>query len=306
MTLIINITTPEGIVLASDSRQTIRNNDVRRVFTDNTRKLFMVNDRVMVGTAGLAFFVDETGIQKNMSKYMDEFTQSIDLADLTVKEVAHRLHDFINNKYPWEQQLDMSAKQLRIETEKSGAQILSLEKLSDSIKFKIKQLNGRIEEGRLNIELIELIVAGFNKDGTAETYILQSPGSITKKRGFHEHGSTWIGQGDTVARILLGYDAKLLNLPIIKKNIKNEVNELTNQLHGLEYNINWNLMNLQDAVNLAVFLINTTAFIQQYADGVFMDSGDVQGVGGPIDVAIITEKDGISWIRQKKITYPES
>jgi len=306
MTLIINITTPEGIVLASDSRQTIRNNDVRRVFTDNTRKLFRVNDRVMVGTAGLAFFVDETGIQKNMSKYMDEFTKSMDLADLTVKEVAHNLHDFINNKYPWEQQLDMSAKQLRIETEKSGAQILSLEKLSDSIKFKIKQLNGRIEEGRLNIELIEMIVAGFNKDGTAETYILQSPGSITKKRGFHEHGSTWIGQGDTVARILLGYDAKLLNLPIIKKNIKNEVNELTNQLHGLEYNINWNLMNLQDAVNLAVFLINTTAFIQQYADGVFMDSGDVQGVGGPIDVAIITEKDGIRWIRQKKITYPES
>ena len=224
MTLIINITTPEGIVLASDSRQTIRNNDVRRVFTDNTRKLFRANDRVMVGTAGLAFFVDETGIQKNMSKYMDEFTQSSNLTDLTVKEVAHKLHDFINNKYPWEQQLDMSAKQLRIETEKSGAQILSLEKLSDSIKFKIKQLNGRIEEGRLNIESIEMIVAGFNKDGTAETYILQSPGNITKKRGFHEHGSTWIGQGDTVARILLGYDAKLLNLPIIKKNIKTEVN----------------------------------------------------------------------------------
>ena len=35
-----------------------------------------------------------------------------------------------------------------------------------------------------------------------------------------------------------------------------------------------------------------------------MDGGDIQGVGGPIDVAIITRKDGIKWIKQKQVIYP--
>lgn len=45
--------------------------------------------------------------------------------------------------------------------------------------------------------------------------------------------------------------------------------------------------------------------IQRYADGVNMDNGDIQGVGGPIDVATITKENGIQWVKQKQITYPE-
>lgn len=304
MTLIINITTPEGIVMASDSRQSQRNiKQITRISTNSAQKLFSVNKRVVVATAGLAFFPDEKGIQTNVSKYIKEFSKEHDLDKLTVKEITYKLHDYINNKYPWEQQLDLSAQQLRIEAEQKGAQVLSIEKLNNSIKFKIKQANGRIEEGSLDIEAVDVLVSGFNLDGTYETYQLRSPGEITKKRGFNEHGSTWVGQGDAVSRLILGYDNRMLNLPIYQK-MKNQ-KELITQLHGLEYNIQWGLMTLQDAVNLATFLIKSTSMIQKYADGINMDIGDVQGVGGPIDIAIITKENGVEWINKKQVYYPE-
>ena len=43
MTLIINTTTPEGIVIASDSRQSYRNRKgISRVGSDTAKKLFKI------------------------------------------------------------------------------------------------------------------------------------------------------------------------------------------------------------------------------------------------------------------------
>ena len=81
-------------------------------------------------------------------------------------------------------------------------------------------------------------------------------------------------------------------------------NDLRNQIRGLEYFIQWSLITLQDAVDLAVFLIKSTSVMQRFADGISMDVGDYQSVGGPIDVVLIT-KDGIKWINKKEITYSE-
>ena len=85
---------------------------------------------------------------------------------------------------------------------------------------------------------------------------------------------------------------------------KKTAENLRTQMRGLEYYIQWSLITVQDAVDLAVFLIKTTSMIQQFADGISMDIGDIQGVGGPIDVALIT-RDGINWINKKEITYDE-
>lgn len=307
MTLIVNVTTPEGIVMASDSRQTQRNSEqMTRISTNNAHKLFAVNDRIIVGTAGLAFFPDKTGIQKNVSTYVEDYCNTTDLNNLTVSEIANQLHAFINNKYPWEQQLDMSAQQLKADTQRGGSQVISIEKVNDAIEFRIKRPTGRIEEGHLNVEPVNLLVSGFNKNGSFETYELRCPGKIDKKRGNNEYGSTWVGQGDVVSRMILGYDGKMLSTPIFQKILSTTPQEeLTKQLQGIEYNIPWALLTLQDAVDLAVFLIKSTEIIQRYADGTNMDGGEIQGVGGPVDVAVITKKDGVQWIKRKQITYPE-
>ena len=306
MTLIINIVTPEGIVMASDSRQTERNlKQFARISTNSANKLFTLNDRVIVATAGLAFFADETGIRKNVSEYIEKFKEDTNLDNLTVDEISNRLHDFINKEYPWEKQLDISAQQLEIEADRNGEKILSIDKKNDSIEFKIKQPSGRIKEGHLNIEPVNLLVSGYNPDGTAETYEVNAPGERILKRHNNEYGCTWLGQGDVVSRLILGYDSKVFNIPLIKSMNKHSLEDLRSQLRGLEYYIQWNLITLQDAVDLAVFLIKSTAMIQNFADGINMDVGDFQGVGGPIDVVLIS-KDGIEWINKKEITYSDN
>ena len=305
MTLIINIVTPEGIVMASDSRQSERNiKQFTRISTNTANKLFTLNDNVIVGTAGLAFFADDTGIRKNVSEYIEEFKKENNLNNLTVEEISERLHEYINKQYPWEKQLDISAQQLEFDAQRNGEKILSLDRKNDSITFKIKQPSGRIKEGHLNIEPVNLIVSGYNSDGTCETYKINSPGDMILKRKNAEYGCTWVGQGDVVSRLILGYDSKLFKVPMINSMNKKSLENLRTQIRGLEYYIQWSLITLQDAVDLAVFLIKSTSLIQKYADGISMDVGDIQGVGGPIDVVLIT-KDGINWINRKEITYSE-
>ncbi|RAP52523.1 MAG: hypothetical protein BZ138_02995 [Methanosphaera sp. rholeuAM270] len=301
MTLIVNIVTPEGIIMASDSRQSERNiKQFTRISTNSANKLFSLNDRVIVATAGLAFFADSSGIRKNVSEYIESFKKENNLENLTVDEISAKLHEYINIKYPWEKQLDISAQQLEIDAERNGEKILSLERNVDSIEFKIKQPSGRIKEGHLNIEPVNLLVSGYNADGTSETYEINSPGKRIIKRANNEFGCTWIGQGDVVSRLILGYDSNLFKIQTIKSLNKKSIDELHSQVHGLEYYIQWSLLTLQDAVDLAVFLIKTTSFLQRYTDGISMDIGDIQGVGGPVDVVLIT-KDEIRWINKKEI-----
>lgn len=306
MTLIINIVTPEGIIMASDSRQSERNlKQFTRISTNSANKLFSLNDRVIVGTAGLAFFADHTGIRQNVSEYIENFKKDNNLQNLTVDEISEKLQDYINTQYPWEKQLDISAQQLEVEAERNGEKILSLERREDSIDFKIKQPSGRIKEGHLNIEPVNLLVSGYNSDGTCETYEINSPGKRILKRKNNEFGCTWVGQGDVVTRLILGYDPNLFKVPTINAMKKKSLEELRSQIHGLEYYIQWSLLTLQDAVDLAVFLIKSTAFLQRYADGISMDIGAIQGVGGPIDVVLIT-KDGIKWVNKKEISISEN
>lgn len=306
MTLIVNIVTPEGIIMASDSRQSERNlKQFTRISTNSANKLFSLNDRVIVGTAGLAFFADNSGIRQNVSEYIENFKKENNLQNLTVDEISERLQEYINTQYPWEKQLDISAQQLEIDAQNNGEKILSLQRKEDSIDFKIKQPSGRIKEGHLNIEPVNLLVSGYNSDGTCETYEINSPGKRILKRKNNEFGCTWVGQGDVVTRLILGYDSNLFKVPAIKAMNKKSVDELRSQIHGLEYYIQWSLLTLQDAVDLAVFLIKSTSFIQRYTDGISMDIGEIQGVGGPIDVVLIT-KNGIKWINKKEIKISDN
>jgi len=64
MSLAINTTTPEGIILAADSRQSYRNQKgVSRIGSDSASKLFLINNRIGVAVTGLAF-LQENGIPK--------------------------------------------------------------------------------------------------------------------------------------------------------------------------------------------------------------------------------------------------
>jgi hypothetical protein len=61
-----------------------------------------------------------------------------------------------------------------------------------------------------------------------------------------------------------------------------------------KYTIPYEILPLQDCVDLATFLIRTTISAQNLAV-------DVRGVGGTIEVATITRTDGLEWVQKKEL-----
>ncbi|MCK4599895.1 hypothetical protein KAU37_08785 [Candidatus Bipolaricaulota bacterium] len=54
------------------------------------------------------------------------------------------------------------------------------------------------------------------------------------------------------------------------------------------------VFSLQDAINYVDFLIRTTSLCQQFSQA-------IPGVGGDIDIALVTPFNGFQWIRQKEL-----
>lgn len=305
MSLAINTTTPEGIVLAADSRQSYRNQKgVSRIGSDSASKLFLINDRIGVATTGLAF-LQENGIPKNISKFIEQFKREVDTTKLSVKEVAEKLHYLFDKKLNWQEQLDKLPDQIKDNFAKQGLDVIEVKKEKYGVKFKIKDKTGNIKEGAGGIDGLVLFVAGYNTDGSHEVYNVYVPGDNVKRRDSNqrgmEYGANWIGQTDVVSRIVKGWDPRIFNTPFINDAIKTKGQpEIEKQLNSLEYAINWGAMPLQDAVDFSVLAIQTTSAIQRFSDGVQADPGDIPGVGGPIDVLVLTP-DGPKWIKQKEL-----
>ena len=310
MSLAINTIIPEGIVLATDSRQSFRNlKGMARVGSDNASKLFQINDRIGVAVTGLAF-LPENGIMKNISKFIDEFKRDVEVKNLNVKEVAEKLYSLFDKKSNYREQLEILPEQIKNDLKHQGCEVVEIRTEQNVVKFRFKDTLGQIKEGFAGIDMINLLVAGYNKDGVHEVYICYIPGEIQKKRDSREkgieYGASWIGQIDVVSRIVLGFDGRISNLPFINEIIKKTGHdELNKQLIGLEYVIQWGTMTLQDAIDFCVLMIQTTAAIQRFSDGVQSDPGDIPGVGGPVDVAVITPYKGFVWVSKKKFKVGE-
>ncbi len=310
MSLVINTTTPEGIVLAADSRQSFRNRKgMARIGSDNASKLFQLNKRIGVAVTGLAF-LPEDGVMKNISKFIDQFKRETEVEDLSVKEVAEKIHYLFNKKYNWQEQLDNLPEKIRGDLQRQGCEVVEIKKEQYAVKFSFKDPKGNLKNGVAGVDVINFLVAGYNIDGSHEVYVCYIPGEIQKKRDGKEkgkeYGASWIGQIDVVSRIVLGWDGRIGNIKFVSEATKNHgQEEINKQLRNLEYVIQWGTMTLQDAIDFCVLMIQTTSAIQRFSDGIAADPGDMPGVGGNVDVAVITPNKGFVWINRKKLKTGE-
>lgn len=310
MSLVINTTTPEGIVLAADSRQSFRNRKgMARVGSDNASKLFQLNKRIGVAVTGLAF-LPEGGIMKNISKFIEEFRRETDVEKLDVKEATEKLHYLFNKKYNWQEQLDKLPEKIKNDLQRQGGEVIEIKKEQYTVKFRFKDAKGNLKNGIGGVDVINFIVAGYNKNGSHEVYTCRIPGEIQKKRDSEEkgkeYGASWIGQIDVVSRIVLGWDGRIGNIKFVTEATKNYgQEEINKQLRNLEYVIQWGTMTLQDAIDFCVLMIQTTSAIQRFSDGIAADPGGMPGVGGFVDVAVITPDKGFVWINKKKLKVGE-
>ncbi len=310
MSIVINTTTPEGIILAADSRQSYRNmKGMARIGSENAMKLFQINKRIGVGIAGLAFLV-ENGVPKNLSQFIDEFKHEAGVEDMEVEEVAQGLNNLFNKKYAWEDQLNDLESNIGNDLQSKGLKIINVQRNDNQIHFTFQNPQGIVEEINASLDPIEVLVAGFNQDGSHQVFSCRIPGQMQKLRDSYEidkqYGSSWIGQGDVITRIVLGFDGRIVNLDFVKDSLKTRgESEVQKQLQGMEYNIQWGTMTLQDAVDFATLMIHTTSAIQRFSDGINADPGDMPGVGGPIDVAVITPDRGFVWVKKKKLNFED-
>jgi len=310
MTLGISTTTSGGIVLATDSRQSYRNRKgISRIGSDSVSKLYQLNRRIGVATAGLAFLVEDE-IPKNINKFIEEFKRDNEVEKLDVKDTTKKLHAHFDKKYKWNEQLDELPEKIKADLQNKGCEALEIEREKFRIKFRFKDPKGIIHDGFAGVDMIILIVCGYNNDGTHQVFTCHIPGEMQMKRDStikgKEYGTDWIGQLDVAQRIVLGYDGRIRNSKFFQEVVqKYGEEEIMKQLTNLEYNINYGTLTLQDAIDFSTLIIQTTSAIQRFSDGILADPGDIPGVGGAVDVAVVIPDKGFVWVSKKNLKFGE-
>jgi hypothetical protein len=252
---------PEGVVLAADSRVTLTgqlpNGNHVQAHYDNAIKLLKVKSQNFVGavTYGLGALGDQQ--PRTAHSYLPEFENELatERERLLVEEFAARLGDFFHRQW----------------------------------------VDANTPPGA---EPMYFLVGGFDEgDAYGRVFEVGVPNSLTPiERHTGDFGITFGGQHEVVSRLLKGYDPQLENLvrTSVHLNTAQTTNFRQNVLQRLGMPIPYPFLPLQDCVDLAIFLVRTTATLQGWVAG-------VRGVGGAIDVATITRTDGFSAIQEKEI-----
>lgn len=95
MTIVIGAASPDGIVLAADSRTTYVDGDRHRIATDAAEKVFELFERFGVATYGWAFLGDQT-----VKGVMDEFVAAHpQLVEDDLKACATALGEFFSDRF---------------------------------------------------------------------------------------------------------------------------------------------------------------------------------------------------------------
>ncbi len=137
------------------------------------------------------------------------------------------------------------------------------------------------------------IVGGYDAKGEGKLYECWFPGKQKIDRATTSSpGAVWRGQTDIVCRLIKGYDQRIPKSTFPPDVVK--------ALDESEYIIYFNRMNLQDAIDFAIFLARATIEMQRFSDGILADPGATSGVGGHIDVALI-RPSGFGWIQKKEL-----
>lgn len=266
MTIVVGVATPDGIVLAADSRMTISMDDGNgefrhRIGSDTGEKVFEVCGRYAVATFGDALIGTQT-IAGVMAEFEAEFESQNDPAESKdIGQFADRLGEYFNQRYT-----------------------AAREEAGDPVR--------RGEEGAIGF-----LVAGYDAGGVGHVYDVLIPAGARVGEGLFTHtgGIAPRGQTDVINRVLRGFDGDAAAAVGISLDAR-----LTRQVQGLTYNVLYPVT-LQDAIDLGMFLIRTTIDMQRFSDGLLAAPGGVPGCGGPVNM-IAVKQNGVEWVSRASLT----
>lgn len=300
MSLAIITTTNEGNILAADSLETYKNaiGDIREG-SGSRMKMFKLNRSVGAVACGISFLDN-----KNIQQHIEYLKTRKNLEDLSVSAITEKVYDYFLEKY---QDMVKKSEEKHVKDLKDhgGTDIVSEIKL-ECVEIKYKDGTGKEASERFCHPILEILVAGNDPGGMNHVYKITIPdpkekNGITLKLTADQCGATWIGQTDVLVRIIRGWSPEIKHIRAIEEMPDKREEELMQAIDDQEYLINWATMTIQDAVEFATLAIKTTESIQKITDGTWQKPGSSPGVGGPIDIAVITPKKGFVWVEKKKI-----
>lgn len=143
------------------------------------------------------------------------------------------------------------------------------------------------------------VVAGYDGSGIGHVWEVQIPGPNIVRTTVNtaERGVLWRGQVDVIARLIKGVDVNVLQAT------GTALDETTREtLAKLEYII-LQPTTLQDAADMASFLVRTTVDMQRFSDGTALTPGLIPGCGGQTLMLAVT-RSGVEWISRRLLRGP--
>ena len=148
------------------------------------------------------------------------------------------------------------------------------------------------------------IVGGYDPMGAyGRVFKFDIPGGpipTEQNPGDTNFGMTWGGQLQIASRIIHGFDPALPGILNDKLKDSNQVDAILSALQQqLEFSIPYQVLPLQDCVDLAAFMVRATMDAQNLAIG-------LRGVGGLIEIAVITRTNGLQYLQKKALKITDA
>lgn len=269
MTIAVIIKVNDGVVLASDSATTMgrRGKDGTTVITniyENANKIFNLLKGSPIGAitwgSGSIGNASISTLAKDFRKKITyDNDWKIDPNNYTIETVAKKLRKFI-----FEENYEIVFKDLKNEDK----------------------------------PFLGFIVAGYSSgEALAEAWNFEmvkgkciEPNLLIKKENW---ALSWRGQPEVIMRLYYGYSGALKNV-LKKSGLDDEIITKIIKLCREEFEALFvvQAMPIQDAIDLAKFLVDTTIKYSKFIPR-------AQTVGGPIEVAAITKHEHFKWVQRK-------
>lgn len=261
MSLGVVVKGPEGIVLAADSRVTLEamgpgmKQPIHVNFDNATKLLNFGKKHCHVGA--VTYGVAVIGLRTAYS-YMPEFELELKDQRMSVEQYAKKLSDFFLRRWR----------------------------------------DASMPEADPGLSMT-FIVGGYDEEKPYGSVFLveipQRPEPSPRNPGDHDFGMTWGGQLEVASRLVHGTDPMLV--PLIRQQLglsEEQLGKLSQLIAQLQYRIPFDILPLQDSIDLATFLIRATITMQHL--GV-----TVRGVGGTIEIATVTRMSGLVYVQRKRV-----
>lgn len=264
MTIIASVKVRDGIVLATDSMTQIstrlETGEVRVIKAySNARKLFQIRD-LSIGT--MSHGIGNIG-PRSIENLVLEFSRRLDelvAQPWTVEAVARGLYGFIRGIYD-------------------------------------EAFQGLTNEQRERELVLGFFLSGYSPKAVFAQeweFVLPRATDVHRVRQDEAFGSSWRGITLPFERLYNGFDRRIVDA-LREAGVAGEVIQRTLSIERWRMPIAYDGMPLQDAINFAVYILETTIGAATFEVGV------APTCGGPLQVATILPDTGWQWIRQPEL-----